>query len=180
MPDLPSDPDTRDQDGRPRLVAPLPDEATPAGEIEMARNFLGFLRAGALLKIDGLDDEQIRWRPAPGANSIGALVMHLSDVERFWVRQVFAGEAVAPRIARAESFAVPEGWSTADVVAWYRNETAAADAVLDAATDANVASRASFRPTTLRWILFHLIEEIGRHVGHLDITRELIDGSRGR
>jgi hypothetical protein len=36
------------------------------------------------------------------------------------------------------------------------------------------------RPTTLRWAVFHLIEETARHVGHMDITRELIDGKVGR
>jgi hypothetical protein len=32
---------------------------------------------------------------------------------------------------------------------------------------------------TLRWVLIHMIEETARHVGHLDIVRELIDGSTG-
>jgi hypothetical protein len=35
-------------------------------------------------------------------------------------------------------------------------------------------------PVTLRWILFHLIEETARHNGHLDILRELADGVTGR
>jgi hypothetical protein len=35
------------------------------------------------------------------------------------------------------------------------------------------------RPVTLRWILFHLIEETARHNGHLDILRELADGVTG-
>jgi uncharacterized damage-inducible protein DinB len=35
-------------------------------------------------------------------------------------------------------------------------------------------------PVTLRWILFHLIEETSRHNGHLDILRELADGVKGR
>ena len=34
--------------------------------------------------------------------------------------------------------------------------------------------------TTLRRIMLHLIEETARHVGHMDITRELLDGSTGR
>jgi hypothetical protein len=38
----------------------------------------------------------------------------------------------------------------------------------------------SGRPVTLRWILFHLIEETAaRHNGHLDILRELADGVTG-
>lgn len=34
-------------------------------------------------------------------------------------------------------------------------------------------------PST-RWALTHMIEETGRHAGHADILRELIDGSTGR
>jgi hypothetical protein len=29
---------------------------------------------------------------------------------------------------------------------------------------------------TVRWILFHLIEETARHAGHADIIREALDG----
>jgi hypothetical protein len=32
---------------------------------------------------------------------------------------------------------------------------------------------------TLRWTLHHLIEETARHNGHLDILRELADGTTG-
>ncbi|HIW30408.1 MAG TPA: DinB family protein [Candidatus Luteococcus avicola] len=32
---------------------------------------------------------------------------------------------------------------------------------------------------SLRWILVHLIEEYARHVGHLDLLRELVDGAIG-
>ncbi|MGH3200368.1 MAG: DUF664 domain-containing protein [Streptosporangiaceae bacterium] len=35
-------------------------------------------------------------------------------------------------------------------------------------------------PVTLRWILFHLIEETARHNGHIDILREMADGVTGR
>jgi hypothetical protein len=32
---------------------------------------------------------------------------------------------------------------------------------------------------TLRWMLIHMVEETGRHAGHLDIIRELLDGQTG-
>ena len=35
-------------------------------------------------------------------------------------------------------------------------------------------------PVTLRWILYHLLEETARHNGQLDILRELADGVRGK
>jgi hypothetical protein len=33
--------------------------------------------------------------------------------------------------------------------------------------------------TDLRWVVLHMIEETARHAGHLDIVRELIDGTTG-
>ena len=32
---------------------------------------------------------------------------------------------------------------------------------------------------SLRWVLVHMIEETARHLGHLDILRELLDGETG-
>jgi hypothetical protein len=32
---------------------------------------------------------------------------------------------------------------------------------------------------SLRWIVVHMVEEIARHNGHLDIIREMIDGVTG-
>ena len=31
---------------------------------------------------------------------------------------------------------------------------------------------------TLRWILIHVGEEVARHVGHLDVIREQLDGAK--
>ena len=145
----------------------------------MARGWLTHLRESAIYKLEDLDDGQLRWKPAPGANSLGGIVMHLGYAERQWVRAIFAGEEM-DMSWRQTMFAVPGGWSTGDVVAFYRAETAAADAVLDRAVSFDLPSAAEIRPTTLRWVVTHLIEEIARHVGHMDITRELLDGRTGR
>ena len=34
-------------------------------------------------------------------------------------------------------------------------------------------------PPTLERVLFHLLQEYARHVGHLDVVRELMDGKVG-
>jgi hypothetical protein len=31
----------------------------------------------------------------------------------------------------------------------------------------------------LRWVLLHMIDETARHAGHVDATRELLDGTTG-
>jgi hypothetical protein len=57
------------------------------------------------------------------------------------------------------------------------------DGIIAAATDpAALAAEAPFGPPLrpLRWILVHLVEELGRHAGHADILRERLDGSIAR
>ena len=149
----------------------------------MLRGWLAHLRGSAVYKLEDLDAEQLRWRPSPTANSLGGIVMHLGYAERLWLRVVFAGEEMDlswTKDRSAPTFVVPDGWAADDVVSFYRAETAAADSILDAANSLDAPSAAEMRPTTLRWIVTHLVEEIARHVGHMDITRELLDGRTGR
>jgi uncharacterized damage-inducible protein DinB len=168
---------------RPTLRSPRPDESDPSDEVSMLRAWLVHLRGSASLKAEGLTPEQLRWKPAETANSIGGLLVHLGYAERWWVRAIFDGEDMdlgwtEDRFQR--TFVVPDGWGADEVVAFYAAEAAAADAVLDRRRDPTARSLAEQRPTTLRWVLTHLVEETARHAGHLDITRELIDGQTGR
>jgi uncharacterized damage-inducible protein DinB len=163
----------------PQLRVPRPEEATPADEMTMARAWHIHLRQSAIFKLEGLDDKQLRWKPSGTANSLGAVVVHLGYAERLWVRVIFAGETM-DMSWRQRMFDMPETWSVDDVVALYQRETGAADIVLDGASSLDLPSSGEIRPTTLRWVVFHLLEETARHVGHMDITRELLDGSVGR
>jgi hypothetical protein len=163
----------------PRLTVPRPEESVPLDEIPMARAWLQHLRDSAVFKLEGLSPEQLRWRPAPAANPLGVIVVHLGYSERLWLRAVFAGQPM-DMAWRAHMFELPDGWGYDEIVAFYRDETGRADAVLDRANSFDVPSAGALRPTTLRWAVGHLIEETARHVGHMDITRELLDGSTGR
>jgi uncharacterized damage-inducible protein DinB len=163
----------------PTLRVPRPAEPEALDEMPMARAWLTHLRESAIYKLEGLDPDQIRWRPAPGANSLGVILVHLGYAERLWLRAIFAGEEMDMGW-RSHMFELPDGWSSDDAVSFYRAETAAADRVLEGVTSFDLPSSGQFRPTTLRWVVYHLIEETGRHVGHMDITRELLDGSTGR
>jgi uncharacterized damage-inducible protein DinB len=164
----------------PVLRVARPSEPERRDEMTMAREWLVHLRESVIAKLDGLDDDQLRWRPTPTANSLGVIAVHLGYAERLWFRAIFAGEEMDMEWRGHMFDDLPDAWSVDDVVAFYRAETAAADAVLDRATSFDTKSSAPFRPTTLRWAVVHMIEETARHAGHMDITRELLDGTTGR
>jgi len=81
----PGEPATPRAEVPPTLRVARPDEATPADEMAMDRAWLAHLRASVIDKLDGLDPAQLRWRPAPTANSLGSIARHLGLAERLWV-----------------------------------------------------------------------------------------------
>ncbi len=54
--------------------------------------------------VTGLDAEQLRWAPAPGANSVGWLVWHLTRVQDHHVASLLGAEQVWVRGDRAARF----------------------------------------------------------------------------
>ncbi|MBT2379661.1 DUF664 domain-containing protein [Streptomyces sp. ISL-111] len=104
------------------------------------------------------------------------MLNHLAYVER----AIFLGDQVTDWQA---TFRAAPTDSVAEVVARYRTAVESANAVLDGCTDlaAPVRRPDSGKPApSVRWALAHMIEATGRHAGHADILRELVDGSTGR
>ena len=156
-----------------------------ADERTMLITFLDFQRESMVQKIEGLSEEQARWKPTHGANSLIALVQHLGYVENWWFRVCFAGQAdvnLFPDDDPDIDFRVPDDRTVDDVVAFYRHEWELANDVIRSAPSLDEPAAFTKRKDgvpTLRWILNHMLEETARHAGHADITRELIDGAIG-
>jgi uncharacterized damage-inducible protein DinB len=167
----------------PTLLTPRPAENEAADEMTMLRGWMTHLRASAARKLDGLTPKQLRWKPAPEANSIGGIVQHLAYGERWWFRIVFAGEDLPLDFKEdggRPTFEVGSDATADSIRAFYAEECRLADAAIERARLDDWSRTDLGRRATLRWILTHAVEETARHAGHLDITRELIDGQRGR
>ncbi len=151
---------------------PTPDEG------ELFLNWLSFLRAAVVSRLDGLDEDQARWRP-DGDKLIALLgiVNHLAHVEWRWIDGVFLGAKVS---RREEEFTVARETSIADVVAHYERSAARTAEVVRAAPSLSAPCvRKGEQQVDLRWVLIHLVEETARHAGHADATREFLDGTTG-
>ncbi len=117
--------------------------------------------------------------------SISGLVSHLRWVEIDWFERVFLGledrgpwtkedpdreMRIGPDIPIEQLLAEYE-----ETCAHHRSLVAEHD--LDEAAAHKTGSGATI---TLGWILLHLIEETARHNGHIDILREMADGTTGQ
>jgi uncharacterized damage-inducible protein DinB len=162
----------------------------PPRSLEDARDILlqqlSYYRATLLAKLDGLSPDQLTGSILPSGWSPLGLLKHLVFVERRWMQWGFEAEQVADPWGDHDPDS--EGWlvapedSVAELAARLaeiagRTEAVASQA--DLTERARLGGRFSSEPPTLGWILAHLLQEYARHVGHLDVVRELIDGQIG-
>lgn len=151
----------------------VPPPRTGNSEVETLRGFLDYLRDSIAAKVDGAPEPQVRAAVHSGTNLLG-LLTHLTAVER----SMFLGETVTDW--QATFHAAPHD-SVAEVVAGYRAAVERSNEILDGCGDLAAPIPRPGRPApSVRWALVHMIEETGRHAGHADILRELIDGAIGR
>jgi len=132
--------------------------------------------------LEGLSDDDLRRPVLPSRWTCLGLVHHLAlDVERFWFRDVFAGEPFA-RDDGVNAWTVPAGMTAGAVLSLYRTEIDGANAIIDAASlddpPANWPTTRwpNWRFHDLQQTMLHVITETAVHAGHLDAVRELIDG----
>lgn len=153
-----------------------PPPRTGNSESEVLRGFLDYLRTSITAKVDGAPEPTARTFSVPSGTTLLGLLNHLTYVERW----IFLGDDVTDWQA---TFSVEPSDSVADVVARYRDAVECANTVLDDCADLAAPlprSRPGRPAASVRWALTHMIEETGRHAGHADILRELIDGTTGR
>ncbi|GAC68029.1 DinB family protein [Gordonia soli] len=150
-----------------------PPPRTGASEIEVLRGFLDYLRTSMAGKVDGAPEPDVRSAMVPSGTNLLGLLTHLTAVER----SIFLGERISSWPA---TFRAPDDLTVEAALHDYREVVDRANRVLDDSDD--LADQVPGRDDgpSVRWALTHMIEETGRHAGHADILRELIDGATGR
>ncbi|MFI9326610.1 DinB family protein [Kitasatospora sp. NPDC052868] len=171
-------------------TAPRVERTTRLGDLgelperRMLEGWLTWHRQTLLAKAAGLEPGQpARATVEPSDLTLLGLVRHMAEVERWWFRRSFAGEAVG------EVFTGPsdgneglDGVHPADAerdFGLFRAEVEACDAaVAGRGLDETFTSPRGV-PLSLRWVYLMMIQEYARHNGHADLLRERTDGVTG-
>ncbi|MFG2621216.1 DinB family protein [Streptomyces sp. NPDC048507] len=163
------------------------DDTPPAwDERTQLTTFLDYARATARAKCEGVSAEHARAALLPGSPlmTMSGVINHLRWVENYWFQVIFLGEEDRSPITDED----PDGemriaveFPLTQLLDEYA-EQSARHRELVARTDLAQQAVGTIRDglrVDLRWILLHLTEETARHNGHLDILRELLDGTTG-
>lgn len=173
----------------------------------LLEGYLDFCRSALLRKLEALPESELRLSNLPSGWTPLELVRHLTYVERRWLRWGFAAEQLPdPWGDRGpeDRWHVPAETSAEEVLAEFRAETERSRKITGAAAlgdrartggrfiaetgetgetkEAGQARADDGRIAevpALSWILFHLLQEYARHLGHLDVVVELATRETG-
>jgi hypothetical protein len=181
--------DGKPSDDDPREHGPrLADERTTL--VESLRR----QRLTLQMKCAGLDaDAMARRSVEPSTMSLLGLVRHLAEVERATFQRLMAGQDV-PRLfcsdidrdgdfdgAVADPQVVAEAWDAwraeVDFAVRFVDEAPGLDITADDPLNLHGSGGGQI---SLREVLVGMIEEYARHLGHVDLLRERIDGRLGQ
>ena len=178
----PSDDDPREHRSH------MGDERSSLGES------LRCLRLTLELKCADLDAEEMARRSVPPSTmSLLGVVRHLAEVERATFRRLLAGDE-ATRLycspedrdgdfdgAVADPEVLAQAWAAwraeADFAERFLADAPSLDLTVDDPSNQHGSGGGSL---SLREVLIGMIEEYARHLGHVDLLRERIDGRIGQ
>ena len=154
-------------------------------ERALLEGMLDWYREGVVRKVDGMQQHHAT-EPLRSGTTAAGLVKHLAFVEDHWCTRVMAGQPLPEPWAGAPFDDDPD-WEfhsatdepLADSVALYQQACERSRAATAGRDLATTTMRSNGQAVSLRFVLLHLIEETARHLGHLDVLRELADGTTG-
>jgi uncharacterized protein DUF664 len=148
--------------------------------------WLDLQRALVPWKCEGLSDADAYRAVLPSSPlmTVAGIVSHLRWVEHTWFEVLFLGRpAVGPRFSTdvEDADMTVDGVPLAQLLDDYAKQVAISNEIIAGHSLDEVGRHPDFRSAagSLRWMLLHMLEEVARHVGHLDAIRELLDGRVG-
>ena len=160
----------------------------PLDEVGALRRWLVDLRGAVERKAQGLSAEQLATRSVPpSALSVLGVVRHLAQMEHHWfVLTLSRADEPKPYVPDGDweaqfRDAVADQSVVADAFETWRATCARADAVMDKLEPADLEFvwDPEDRIGSVRDTLLQVLYEYSRHLGHLDLLREAIDGQTG-
>ena len=126
-------------------------------------------------ELGDVPEETMVWQPAPDMHSVGALILHIADVEAYWLYQIAAGgersEEELRRLLSEETQQYAAQWPAPPTqpLSWYYAQH---DAIRERTHQTvrtlndpiHTGSRRD-KDYTLRWLLHHVITHEAYHGG---------------
>ena len=152
---------------------------------EVFLRYLAYFRSRVVTKLREMRADQLTLSILPSGWTPIELLKHLQHVEMRWLEWGFEGRDVADPWGdgKDDRWHVGADETLDGLIAALAAQAERSTAVIEAHNLAEIGQPGERwhgnDPPPLERILFHLLQEYARHVGHLDIVAELVAGSTG-
>jgi uncharacterized damage-inducible protein DinB len=168
----------------PPMSLPFPEPELPvSSRAEVFLGYLDYFRSRLVSKLDALPDGELRRSRLPSGWTPIELLKHLAHVELRWLEWRFEGRDVADPWGdtRDDRWYVGADETFPVLVAALHAQAARSRAIVESHDLADIGQPGDgwAQPAALERVLFHLLQEYARHIGHLDVASELADGQVG-
>jgi hypothetical protein len=159
----------------------------PANDLDVRRELLECLeyqRASVRSIVEGLNEDAWHAPAVASGWTIAGMVEHLGNAERHWFQQVVAGSDAGlpwdegrPPYDPTMSFTCER--PSSEVLGYYRAMCDQSDEILAdvSLSDVPRGKHGDDEVPNVCVVILHMIEETAAHSGHLEIAREILDGS---
>ena len=165
---------------------PFPEPTAPAGSrAEVFLRYLDYFRSQLAAKLESLPAAELTRTRLPSGWTPLELAKHLRFVELRWLEWGFEGQDVGDPWADRQGgrWHVGPEETLASVLADLREQAGRTRAIVGSHDLAEVGQPGSrwgdADPATLERVLFHVLQEYARHLGHLDVVVEITTGQTG-
>jgi hypothetical protein len=165
---------------------PFPEPTTEVpSRAEVFLGYLDYCRSRVVSKLEALPARELRVSRLPSGWTPIELLKHLAYDELRWLEWRFEGRDIAVPWGddRDGRWYVAPGETLQDLVAALHARAARTRAIVESHDLADRGQPGDGwdggDPPALERVLFHLLQEYARHLGHLDIISELTGGETG-
>ena len=148
-------------------------------EVQTYQERLNDLRKQIMQALDAMDARALNWQPTrKDTNSVFVLATHILGSERHWIHEN-VGRRKIDRDRDAEFLA--RGKDAAELRAAFDTVAHQSDAILstlDAAAMDRMCETPRYSTRTVRWCVLHLIEHYNEHLGHMRLTRQILESGQ--
>ena len=124
--------------------------------------------------LEGLPAEALNWSPGSEMNSLAVLAAHTAGSERYWIGDVIARDD--SHRDRAAEFRT-QATGASELIARLDAALAHSRSVLEHLTLSELAAKRTTtrdeREVTVAWALFHALEHVALHLGHMQLQRDM-------
>jgi uncharacterized damage-inducible protein DinB len=168
------------------MSVPFPEPTVPAASrTEVFLRYLGYFRGRLASKLRELPEDELRRSRLPSGWTPLELLKHLTYVELRWLDWGFEGRPFDDPWGdqRDGRWHVAPGETLGMLLAVLDGRAARSQEIIER-HDLGETGKPGERwdgepPATLERVLFHLLQEYARHVGHLDVACELAGAATG-